>query len=85
MPIGSRLSRIYGIQTKSSYAHDKGEWYECPRIYPATLWDSHGFKTFICESDLELVARLKIKVNFLKTQPLSSVPGYQEVSESPLW
>lgn len=81
---GSVLSRRYGVLTCSSYANDKGEWYQRPASYPATFWDLYGFVTFQTERDLERFASVQVKVNFPKNNGISRLMGYRKVSKTPL-
>ena len=81
---GSVLSRRYRVITSSSYANEKGEWYQRPDNYPATFWDLHGYITFPTERDLERFASVQIKVNFPKDHGISCHPNYRRVSDIPL-
>lgn len=89
MKSGRFLAKYYGINVRSAYAHNLGDWYWNLTAFPGVYFDSEGCLEFETEATYRHCLYLSIGPRNTSVRnrnlglSISDIPGYRKLNPPP--
>lgn len=76
---GERLNELWGVGARTAYYHKDSHWYMIPRLFPAALFDPHGYILFRTEQELQNCPYINIGERINVQIRIFQLPGYHRM------